>query len=168
MSAAAPPLTDHQKRERIARQHGLPVTAVGETRPAHGGHMAHILVIEDEPNFAQFVMTILKHLGHQATQTASLRVGLALARRDRPDLVLLDMTLPDGSGLDFLDQPDVQGLNVIAMTAVLNLELEQRLQTLSTTYFVKPITGLGLIDLVNHCLTGGRHGHTDGNPDRGR
>ena len=130
--------------------------------------MAHILVIEDEPDFRQFVMAILKHQRHQATQTASLREGLALARRDRPDLILLDLTLPDGSGLDFLDQPEVQGLNVIAMTAVLNLELEEGLQARAVTFFVKPITGHGLIDLVNHCLTGGRHGHTDGNPDRGR
>lgn len=51
--------------------------------------MAHILVIEDEPNFRQFVMAILKSQRHQATETASLREGLALARRDRPDLVLL-------------------------------------------------------------------------------
>ena len=128
--------------------------------------MAHILVIEDEPDFRQFVMAILKHQRHQATQTASLREGLALARRNAPDLVLLDLTLPDGSGLDFLDQPDLQGLNVIAMTAMLNRELEDRLQALAVTYFVKPITARGLIDLVNHCLPGGRHGYTAGNSDR--
>jgi len=128
--------------------------------------MAHILVIEDEPNFAQFVMAILRHQRHLAIQTASLREGLALVRRDRPDLVLLDMTLPDGSGLDFLGQPELQGLNVIAMTAMLNLELEAGLQARAVTFFVKPITGRGLIDLVNHGLTGGRHGHTTGSSDR--
>ena len=128
--------------------------------------MAHILVIEDEPDFRQFVMAVLTSQRHQATQTASLREGPALARRDAPDLVLLDMTLPDGNGLDFLDQPEFQGLNVVAMTAVLNLELEAGLQARAVTFFVKPITGRGLIDLVNHCLTGGRHGHTTGSSDR--
>lgn len=51
--------------------------------------MATILVIEDEPDFRQFVMAILKHQRHQTTQTASLRERPALARRDAPDLVLL-------------------------------------------------------------------------------
>ena len=121
--------------------------------------MAHILVIEDEPDFRRFVLAVLKRSGHQVSPTASLREGLALARRDAPDLVLLDMTLPDGNGLDFLDQADLQELKVIAMTAMLNLELEAGLQARAVTFFVKPIRTRALNELVNHCLTGGRHGN---------
>jgi DNA-binding response OmpR family regulator len=116
--------------------------------------MLTILVIEDEPNFRRFISVVLEHQGYRVIQTSLLYEGLALARREpRPDLVLLDMTLPDGSGLDFLSEPKLADLPIIAMTAMADVDLNQHLQLAATTYFIKPISARQLIELVNHCVT---------------
>ncbi len=131
--------------------------------------MLTILVIEDEPNFKKFISVILEHEGYRVIQTSLLHEGLALIRREpRPDLVLLDMTLPDGSGLDFFNEPEARGLPVIAMTAMADGDLDQHLQLAATTYFIKPISAGQLIELVNHCVTEVQPEPPNGNTRRRR
>jgi DNA-binding response OmpR family regulator len=62
--------------------------------------MARILVVEDEPDIQEVLDYNLKRDGHEVTLTSTAKEGLRLARDRRPDLVLLDLMLPDGSGTD--------------------------------------------------------------------
>ncbi|HEX5100972.1 MAG TPA: response regulator, partial [Polyangiaceae bacterium] len=65
-----------------------------------GGMSAHILVVEDEPAIAESVAYALRRDGFSVALAATL--GEAEAERDRADLVVLDLMLPDGSGFDFI------------------------------------------------------------------
>jgi two-component system KDP operon response regulator KdpE len=63
---------------------------------------AHILVIEDDPTIRHFVRLTLEGEGHQAHEADTLRRGLIEAGTRRPDLVVLDLGLPDGDGVTFI------------------------------------------------------------------
>ena len=60
------------------------------------------LIIDDERNFREFLAEALEVEGYGVTQAATARAGLALARQELPQIVLLDQNLPDGSGLDLI------------------------------------------------------------------
>ena len=62
--------------------------------------MARILVIEDERDLQRVLEFNLRQAGHDVTTSARGRDGLELARAQQPDLVLLDLMLPDVPGTD--------------------------------------------------------------------
>jgi two-component system OmpR family response regulator len=61
---------------------------------------ATVLIVEDEPGIADILRITLKYNGFTVYEAATGRQALAAAREHRPDLVLLDVMLPDGSGWD--------------------------------------------------------------------
>jgi len=63
---------------------------------------ARVLVIEDETLFARAVARSLEGVGYEVVCAASLGAGRHAMKAAAPDLVLLDLRLPDGSGMDFL------------------------------------------------------------------
>ena len=74
------------------------------------------LIIDDERNFREFLGEALEVEGYGVTQAATARAGLALARQELPQIVLLDQNLPDGSGLDLIhDLRDLPSNPVIIM-----------------------------------------------------
>ncbi|MDA8369303.1 MAG: response regulator transcription factor [Nocardiopsaceae bacterium] len=60
----------------------------------------HVLVIDDEPNIRDLVQAALRFHGFGVSTAETGGQGLALARDHRPDLILLDVLLPDVSGFD--------------------------------------------------------------------
>lgn len=62
--------------------------------------MAKVLVAEGNPAAAEMVVLVLEHAGYQSMRTVTGRQVLAAAPQWRPDLVLLDLDLPDLSGPD--------------------------------------------------------------------
>lgn len=102
--------------------------------------MATILLVDDEPAIRESLAFALERDGFQIAQAGTLREAQALA--DRCDLILLDLVLPDGSGLDFLRRLRARtDLPVIVLTSrddetdrVLGLELG------ADDYVVKPFS----------------------------
>jgi two-component system KDP operon response regulator KdpE len=64
--------------------------------------LGHILVIDDEPAIRRFLRTSLEAEGYRISQAASGREGLAAIAQEAPDLVMLDLGLPDMDGLELL------------------------------------------------------------------
>jgi len=62
--------------------------------------MTTILVIEDEPKIAQVARDYLEHAGMRVVTAADGRSGLRAVQQEKPDLVVLDLRLPDVDGLD--------------------------------------------------------------------
>jgi two-component system NtrC family response regulator len=66
--------------------------------------MGKILIIDDDPGFCEMIMTIVEGLGHEASFVHSLAEGLKAIHSGKFDLVILDVGLPDGDGLEALSQ----------------------------------------------------------------
>lgn len=76
-----------------------------------------ILIIEDEVLFARAVLKRLQKAGYDCEHAESLHQGLEITGQFMPDLVLLDMRLPDGNGLELLSEFLAKGIAVVIMTA---------------------------------------------------
>src|SRR5512143_411247 len=66
--------------------------------------MALILILEDEALLRTTLRRRLERFGHVVHEAPSVAEARQHLARHRPDLVLLDVSLPDGNGLDFLDE----------------------------------------------------------------
>ncbi len=66
--------------------------------------MAKILIIEDNPYDARLMSTLLRKDGHEVLTTDEGDAGLRLARTEKPDLILVDMGLPDIDGQTVIAQ----------------------------------------------------------------
>ena len=77
-----------------------------------------ILTIEDESNIRRFVRLALETEGYEVFEADGLKRGLIEAGTRRPDLVVLDLGLPDGDGLDFItDLRNWSDIPVIVLSA---------------------------------------------------
>ena len=72
--------------------------------------MTQILVIEDDPAIAAGLIDALSDAGYRVNRRANGTEGVAFARDHNPQLILLDVRLPDGSGFDFCRQMRRLGL----------------------------------------------------------
>ncbi len=114
-----------------------------------------ILLVDDEPELLRLVAQILRDGGFRAVVTAaSVREGEAAARREKPDLAILDVTLPDGNGFGLLERLRAFGdLPAIFLTA--RDEPADRLAGLTLgadDYIVKPFLPQELLLRVNAVL----------------
>lgn len=65
---------------------------------------ATVLIVEDEPQMRMFLRVSLAAEGHQVVEASAAEEGLALARSSRPDVVLLDLGLPDMDGMQVTER----------------------------------------------------------------
>jgi len=83
--------------------------------------MATILIIEDEMDLQEVLVHNLRQAGHEVLATPSGVEGMALARQKRPELLLLDLMLPDLSGTEICKElkqdPRTRGTSVVILTA---------------------------------------------------
>lgn len=81
----------------------------------------HVLLIEDEPNIAEAIRFLLQRDGWQVSTLAEGKGVEAFVANTRPDLVILDLMLPDRSGLEILAalraDPLTETLPVMMLTA---------------------------------------------------
>ena len=91
------------------------------TRP--DGSAVRVLVVDDEPDLTEVLVGVLRYEGWEVRSAAGIASALALAADFRPDAVVLDIMLPDGSGLAALRdlravRPDVCVLFLTARDSV--------------------------------------------------
>lgn len=101
-----------------------------------------ILLVEDETVFAKAVKKHLERAGYKIDLADDLATARAEFKNNAPDLILLDMRLPDGSGLDFLAEikPSVSNASVLVMSAYGELEDAVSAMKLGASdYLKKPI-----------------------------
>jgi DNA-binding NtrC family response regulator len=100
---------------------------------------ANILVVDDQDSIRHFVSKALEDEGYQVRTAGSLREAREAIHQDMPDLAVLDLKLPDGSGLDLLreikkSQPE---LSCILMTAFGEVETAVEAMSAGAFWFVK-------------------------------
>jgi DNA-binding response OmpR family regulator len=87
--------------------------------------MARVLVVEDEPNIATIIVFKLEREGHEVRCEASAGLVAGAAEAMRPELVLLDSTLPDGDAFALLPGLAARSL-VVVMTEFRDKTTPQR------------------------------------------
>ena len=102
------------------------------------------LLVEDEPQIRRFVRAALEAEGWQVHESATLQRGLIDAGTRRPDLMVLDLGLPDGDGIDFLgDLRKWSAVPVIVLSARVGEDEKIRaLDAGADDYLTKPF-GVG-------------------------
>ena len=122
--------------------------------------MARILIVEDEADLRDLVGYNLRSAGHEVREAGSVADALAEMRRSRPDLVLLDLMLPDRPGTELCrkikSDPDTESIRVVMLTArseeidrVVGFELG------ADDYVAKPFSVRELVLRVNAVLRRG-------------
>ena len=118
--------------------------------------MAVILIVEDEKLLRWSLEKRLEKGGHKVDAAADLGEAMRLLDRRQPDLVLLDLSLPDGHGLDFFasHRDQLEGAVVIVMTAVGEVEDAVRAMKLGALDFLtKPVDHEELTRLVDRSVS---------------
>lgn len=115
--------------------------------------MATILVVEDTPANRALATKLLEAAGHTVLTAETAETGIALARERLPDLVLMDLGLPDMNGWQALAalraDPRSAGLRVIAFTAHAMVgDRERALAAGFDGYLSKPIEFATFVDSV--------------------
>jgi two-component system KDP operon response regulator KdpE len=102
------------------------------------------LLVEDEPHIRRFVRGALEHEGWHVYEAEGYRRGLIDAGTRKPDLVVLDLGLPDGDGVDFIAElRRWSAVPVIVLSARVNEEEKIRaLDAGADDYLTKPF-GVG-------------------------
>ncbi len=120
--------------------------------------MATILVVEDTPANRALATKLLRAAGHEVLSAETAATGVALARERLPDLVLMDLGLPDVDGWEALreirsDGGAVAGLRVIAFTAHAMVgDRDSALAAGFDEYLSKPIDFATFADTVQNLL----------------
>ena len=109
--------------------------------------MAKILVIDDEQSIRELLNTLLHRKGYDVVLAESGKKGLELFRRERPDVMVLDLKMPGMDGLTVLQQ--VRSLEpkqpVIILTGAGTAEEKQQVRALGVTEFVEKGFSLHLL-----------------------
>jgi two-component system response regulator MprA len=123
--------------------------------------MAHVLVVEDEVNIADFIRRGLIYKGHSVEVAHSGEEGLERARNRVPDLVILDLMLPDMDGLEVCRRlRSADSVPVIMLTARDAVaDKVEGLEAGADDYITKPFAFEELLARMNAAL---RRRHPDG------
>lgn len=118
---------------------------------------AKILYIEDNPDNRLLVRRVLMAEGYEVLEAEDGMMGIEVAMREQPDLVLMDMNLPrlDGYTLTerMREKPALQDVPIIAMTAnVMHGDREKTLEAGCDGYIPKPIDVDALPAQIRHFL----------------
>jgi DNA-binding response OmpR family regulator len=113
-----------------------------------------ILVVDDEPRIVELARDYLEHAGFRVIAAADGTSALELARRDRPDLVVLDLGLPGLDGLDVTKALRAEGTIPIVMVTARDDELDTLLglELGADDYLTKPFSPRELVARVKAVL----------------
>ena len=113
--------------------------------------MGHALIVEDDTDSARMMAALVTTEGFSAATARSLNDARRQMALQQPDLVLLDLRLPDGNGMSLLDEQDLIGNSeVVLMTGHASLETSiQALRYGAADYLIKPVSARQLHSILS-------------------
>lgn len=113
-----------------------------------------ILIIDDEPQIRKLLEINLESNGYKVTQSSTANEGMRMAANHPPDLILLDIGLPDKSGQDLLIELRAWYNRPIIILSVLDGEEEivKALDNGASDYVTKPFRTNELLARIRSCL----------------
>lgn len=95
------------------------------------------LVVDDDPSLVQAMVSNLRKLGVAAVGCAGRVAALEWLGRNRPDLMIVDVKLPDGDGMSLTGHPSLDGACVVVITGLADSRLALRCQQNQAHLFIK-------------------------------
>ena len=125
---------------------------------ANGNGSKTVLIVEDNDLNMKLFHDLLEAHGYRILQTKDGMESLKLARQHRPDLILMDIQLPEISGLEVTkwikEDDDLRAIPVIAVTAFAMKGDEERIrQGGCEAYIAKPISVANFLQTVERFLS---------------
>ena len=116
--------------------------------------MAKILIIEDQEPLCSLYRTVLRKFDHDAVFATNGESGIAAAQADRPDLIVLDLLLPDMHGTDVAqklrEMSILPGVPLVITTALDEVDAQTIADSLDAAAVLnKPFSVTSIVD----CLT---------------
>ncbi len=120
----------------------------------------HVVLIEDELNIAEAIRFILTRAGAAVTHLATGTDSTAVLLREKPDVLVLDVMLPDRSGLEILSEiraiPELATLAVLMLTARgQSRDREAAERAGANAFLAKPFANSDLLAQVRTLAEGG-------------
>ena len=119
--------------------------------------MARICIIDDSPTDVHALTTMLESGGHKVCSAAAAEEGIAMVRRERPDLVLMDIVMPGMSGFQatrlLSHDHDTAGIPVLIVTTK-SMETDRMwgLRQGARDFLTKPVGDKDLLAHINKLL----------------
>ena len=116
-----------------------------------------VMIIEDEEDAAELFAEMMRVSGYRIDNTSKSAPAIGLMIAERPDVILLDIMMPEISGLDILRQmrtdPTLANIPVIVITAKgMPADIKNGMEAGASSYLTKPVGFLDLKDAVERAL----------------
>ena len=116
-----------------------------------------VLIIEDEEDAAELFAEMMRVSGFRVLKTTKSAPAIDMMTADRPDVVILDIMMPDTSGLEILRQmrrdPQLAGVPVVVVSAKsMPADIKDGMEAGASTYLTKPVGFLDLKEAVERAL----------------
>jgi CheY-like chemotaxis protein len=116
-----------------------------------------VLIIEDEGDAAELFAEMMRVSGFRVLKTSSSAPAITMMTAEKPDVVLLDIMMPDISGLDILRQmradPELTNIPVVVVSAKsMPADIKNGMEAGASTYLTKPVGFLELKEAVERAL----------------
>jgi CheY-like chemotaxis protein len=116
-----------------------------------------VLIIEDEADAAELFAEMMRVSGFRVLKTTSSTPALSLITAEKPDLIVLDIMMPEISGLDILRQmrqdSELANIPVVVVSAKsMPADIKVGMEAGASTYLTKPVGFLELKEAVERAL----------------
>ncbi len=116
-----------------------------------------ILIIDDEPHLVEILANRLRSAGYEVISASSGEIGLEQARRENPDLILLDVLMPDLDGYEVLrhlkEAAPTRAIPVMMLTVKKwSEDIQRSMAGGAADYVVKPFQPATLLEKVKKVI----------------
>ena len=116
-----------------------------------------VLIIEDEADAAELFAEMMRVSGFHVLKTTNSAPALSMMSANKPDVVILDIMMPETSGLDILRQmrrdPALAGVPVVVVSAKsMPADIKNGMEAGASTYLTKPVGFLELKEAVEKAM----------------
>ena len=120
--------------------------------------MARIVIVEDHTTTREAMRLVLEEDGYEVQEASDGEAGIAMVRSSRPDVVLLDLSIPVVSGAEVLEalkaDPATSEVCVVVVTATGEEGRRRALSLGADDYITKPFSPHALLQTVERALRG--------------
>ena len=118
---------------------------------------AKVLLVDDNTNLLKLISIILRQSGFEVHMAHSGKLGLSMAEKEQPDIILLDIMMPDMNGFDVCkdirQHPQVGATRIVLFSAMSRRQDKEKGYGVGADdYMIKPIHPVELVNKVREVL----------------